>query len=194
MAHVFKYGATSQQNFTFGGLNSFITQAKAAQKALEAMDFQATTFTDLQTGLNTYLTSYASLKTVFDQVYFSPSNNQFTNIRDPLDGSQDTITFLKTWGNLSEEAVSTGLWNTATQEFVKGPRKANFVYNNLNRYLAPIIGRIGPYSSPECQQECCCVVCPTHQVCRVVGGTFCVTRCFVPADLHFVRVRPEVRL
>ena len=85
MAHVFKYGTTSQQNFTFGGLNNFITQAKAAQKALETMDFQAAAFTDLQTGLNTYLTSYASLKAVFDQVYFSPTNNQFTPIRDPLE-------------------------------------------------------------------------------------------------------------
>ena len=141
MAHVFKYGTTSQQNFTFGGLNSFITQAKAAQKALETMDFQAAAFTDLQTGLNTYLTSYASLKAVFDQVYFSPTNNQFTPIRDPLDGSQDTAGYLKTWGNLSDDAVSTGLWNAATQDFGRGPRKAAFVCSHLGRYLSPLVCR-----------------------------------------------------
>lgn len=139
MAHVFKFGSTSQQNFSFGGLNNFITQAKAAQKAIESTDFTATAFTDLQTGLKSYLTSYTTLKTVFDQVYFSPSNNQFTTIRDPLDGSPDVISYLKTWGNLSEEAVSTGLWNSVTQEFVRGPRKANFVYTNLARYLSPMI-------------------------------------------------------
>lgn len=142
MAHVFKFGTTNQQNFSFGGLSNFITQAKAAQKAIDTTDFTATAFTDLQTGLKTYLTSYTTLKTVFDQVYFSPSNNQFTTIRDPLDGSPDVISYLKTWGNLSEEAVSTGLWNSVTQEFVRGPRKANFVYTNLARYLSPMICRI----------------------------------------------------
>lgn len=147
LAYVFKFGTTNQQNFTFGGIQTFWDKAKSAKSAMEQTNFESSTFTDLQTSLNTYLTSYTSLKTVYDQVYFSPSNSQFTLVRDPLDGNSDTISYLKTWGNLSEEAISTGLWNQANQEFSKGPRKANFVYTSLGQYLSPFICSIFAHSS-----------------------------------------------